>query len=179
MGAENVGASTVSGAGAGAMFGPWGAAAGAVIGFGIGLFGELSKASDEQELEQRKAQMAEMQARELEARELLNEEQMLRASDITGARVASSLASGGRAGGAVGTLLEIDRQTRVQIEMNRRDTEFKAKMLRLGADANQFVADSYGRAATWNILGMGAQTLGTVSRSGIFKGSTTDLPKVS
>lgn len=99
-------------------------------GAGLSIWGALSSASDQADLDAKKAAIAEQQAQEIQAREVANEnlrdQQAYRAKLSFGATFAGS----GKAGTGIGSQLEIQRQTDMQNMISNRDSQFQEQMLR-------------------------------------------------
>lgn len=105
----------------------------AIAGTGLSIYGQIRAAQAQEEAAQREAALKEMQAQELLGRQLINERIMREQGLQAESNYATSFASSGREGG-LGGQVQIYTNTMESIRNSRREAEFKAKMLRMGAD---------------------------------------------
>lgn len=154
-------------------------AAAAVGGTALNVYGNISGANAQEEAAQRNAALKREQADELLDRQIINERIMRRAAEKAERGYVASFASTGRGGGGVGGVLQIKEELEENIANTRRDAEFKAKMLRAGADIETSLA-SDAVSAAWisgagTILTTGAQAYGMISKYGPAKGGSKGL----
>lgn len=102
------------------------------------------------------------QADELLAREGINEQLMLDQSFQAEQNYGSAFAMTGKEGGGIGGMLTIHKNTLASIANARRDAEFKASMLRAGAEVDTKLASDL-------------QTAGVISGAGTIISGAADL----
>lgn len=149
-----------------------------VAGAGLSIYGQIRAAQAQEEAARRDAELKEMQATELLDRQAINERAMLEASEDAQSNFMSAFASSGAEGG-IGGVVQIHRRTLDAISNSRREAQFKAKMLRMGAQIEMSLASD--KATAGYITGAGT-ALGTIgSLAGAFKGpgDAKSLPGVS
>lgn len=108
----------------------------AVGGLATSIYSEISGAAAKSEAAQKNAMIKGMQADELMYRQAYNEQLMREQSERAQLDPGADLAASGREGGGIGAMLEIKKVTDENIAASRRESEFKAKMLRMGADVD-------------------------------------------
>ena len=111
-------------------------------------YATIKAGQDKAEAQEQEAYLKMLQADELEAREAINEQAILENSERIQLEYGAAVASTGFAGGGIGGILRIKRDTEQAISNARRDASFKAMMLRRGADielnlASDTMAASY------------------------------------
>ncbi len=130
--ASGITTSAVSGAAMGSSLGPWGAAAGAVLGAGLSIFGQLSAASAKQNAEQQQAAIEQAKAMELMRRQAINDqisaEQGSRQASTIGAEQSTSAEQSG-----IGMQLASLYATQRSIQNADTATTWQANMTQLGA----------------------------------------------
>lgn len=110
---------------------------GAAIGvaaIGTQVYGAISSASSKADAARQDAALKNQQADELLSREQINEQLILDQSELAQKSYGSAFASTGREGAGIGGILQIQKSTAQSIANDRRDADFKAKMLRAGAN---------------------------------------------
>lgn len=132
----------------------------AVIGGGVSLFGQLSAASAQEKAAQAAAQAKYAQADELLAREAINESIMRDEATAKEGNYITAFASSGFEGSGVGGVLKIKQDLEQNISLAQRDANFKAKMLRAGADVDTQLASDIATAGTWKAVGSLVGTVG-------------------
>lgn len=110
----------------------------AAVGAVASLIGSVSEADSRAGAAQKDAALKRMQADELLEREAINEALIREQSDMAEGEYATAFGATGREGAGIGGRLRIRNNTARTIANFRRDAEFKAKMLREGAN----IADS-------------------------------------
>lgn len=129
----------------------------AVLGLGINVLGQLNGAAAQAEATRRNAAMKNAQADELLARQLINEEIMREDADYAAlnVRTADGIDQTG-----VGQQLWIKKNLQRNLELSRREAEYKARMLRQGADIDMQLGSDLQSAsylsAAGSVLGGGA-----------------------
>lgn len=108
----------------------------AVVGTGMQIYGAISGASQQQEAAEVNAEMKRLQAKELLERQSINEQLIREQSEDDQLHIGGS--SFGSTG--IGDVLKVRRITEENISRSRRDAEFKATMLRKGADIETSLA---------------------------------------
>lgn len=151
----------------------------AVAGSGLTIWGQVSAANAQEEAARKNAELKAVQAEELLARQAINEQIMRDKAEESGLLYGASFASTGREGAGVGGILRIRRDAEEAISLSRRDAEFKARMLRAGADVELSLA-SDAVSASWisgagTLLTTGAQAYNTFRKP---SSTPQSLPKV-
>lgn len=154
-------------------------AAAAVIGAGAAIYGQISAAGAEADAKKRNADFKRFQAQELLEREVLNEEAIAsNASDLQLRYGASSAATGFSATG-IGGMLKMAQNTNQFLSNARRDAEFKASMLRAGADIETNLASDIATASYITGAGTALLTAGQFANARYQPPSqTAKLPQV-
>jgi hypothetical protein len=147
------------------------------LGGGAQVYGQIKGASAQSEAAYRSAEFKRMQADEILAREMINEETIKKNSARVESSYFTSFAATGTEGG-LGGVLQIQKQTEENLINARRDSEFKANQLRMGANIEQSLA-SDAMAASYitgagTILGFGAKAYSLYHKSS----SSQSLPTV-
>lgn len=137
------------------------------IGAGLQVYGQVKGASDRAEAAQAEAVLKNQQADELLSRELINEDVMRRQAGFEELHTTQ-----------LGQVLAIHGNLKEGLRNSRRDAEFKARMLRSGADidtklASDLVSSSY-IGAGGTLLGLGTQVYDRFADYG----GTAHLPKI-
>lgn len=112
----------------------------AILAGGTMALGQVSAAQASAEAAQRNAGLKRLQAEELLSRQEINEQIILEESKRLELGYGSAFAATGREGAGLGGIMQIRKNTMDNIANSRRDAEFKAKMLRLGADIESDLA---------------------------------------
>jgi hypothetical protein len=119
----------------------------ALVGTGAQVYGNVAAARSQEEAARREAEFKMIQADELMERQRINEQIMVEQGDEMGSAYVAAFASTGRGGGGVGGQLRIKRDVERSIANSHREAEFKAKMLRAGADVEMDLASDAVSAA--------------------------------
>ena len=127
----------------------------AVVSTGLSIWGTISGAQAQEEAAQRKQALANAQANEMMERELINEQIMREKSAEAQSGYRASWGSSGKEGGGIGGVLKMQKDLAENISLSRRDAEYKANMLRAGA---QMETDLYSDRVTASYI-TGAGTL--------------------
>lgn len=170
-----IAATTASGAAAGSMVGPYGTVIGAVIGAGIGIYGAITSASDQADIDRQKAALEDAQAGEVARREQENDALAKTTAFKTAAAYSSENAATGHEGGGIGSQLEIQRQTNLQISLNDQAAAFQESQIYAGAGMESQLANNTMTAGYLNAAGQGVKlagglvppSAGVVNHSGI------------
>lgn len=151
----------------------------AVLGSGTQVAGNVMAANAKADATARSGSLKRQQADELMSRQVINERIMRERAEISAGTYAG--ASGlGESGGGIGGVLQIHADLEESIINTRREAEFKAKMLRAGADIDNDLA-SDGVSAAW-ISGAGTVLSGGANIYNIMRppsSKPTELPKES
>jgi hypothetical protein len=151
----------------------------AAVGAGISIYGQIKAAQDKEEAAQFEAYLKGLQADEMMSREAINEGIMRDEAFRSGLAHQAAFSGTGREGGGIGGILTIKETTDRNIQLARRDAEFKASMLRKGADMDQKLASDLmtsgyiGAAGT--LLTSSASLYGSYSNYGKPSGDTKGL----
>jgi uncharacterized protein HemX len=125
----------------------------AVAGLGVSVYGQIKAAQDEAQARREKAANEEAQAVELMSREDVNESRMMDQERQQELNFGSRAAAAGGEGTTLGGMLELHRQSEQAISFARRDAEFKAKMIRAGAQIDTNLASDAITAGTIGAAG--------------------------
>lgn len=112
------------------------------VGTLVNAVGQISGANAQADAARKQAVLKNQQADELLSREAINEQILhdeAKSEMLSGAHEAG----GGSEGGGIGQALTIVKTLNQTIANNQRDAEFKAKMLRAGAEMDQTLASDY------------------------------------
>lgn len=131
------------------------AAAGAIVGAGIAIYGDLQTASDQASLDQQKASVAEQQSQEIFAREQTNEALRQQQAYRQKLQFGASYAASGKAGVGIGSQLQIQLQADTQNAISGQEAAFQEKMLQQQAGVDTTLAAETSQAGTINALGAG------------------------
>jgi phage tail tape-measure protein len=188
MGASGSSGTTASleGAGAGAAIGSVVPGVGTLLGAGIGasIGGILSSSSDQQALDNEKAQVAEEQAAEIQQREVANENLRDQQAYRQKLQFGASFAGSGKAGTGIGSQLEIQREADQTNMVSNRDSQFQQSMLLQQAGIDTTLGAETAQAGEISAISTGlsgATKLSALSASGSKPGisiysPTQDLP---
>lgn len=156
------------------------AVAAAVIGTGVAIYGQVKAASAQADAQRKEADIKGLQSEELMSRQLLNEGIMR--DKFEEADLATGSDNGVEDNG-LGQRMRLRKQLSQNIAMSRREAEWKAKMLRMGADADMQLSSDIIAAGGISALGSGIQGAGRAYNawpdSRPPRDTTLDLPKVS
>jgi len=145
-----------------------GAAAVAIAGTALNIYGQISGAAARKGAAEKDAYHKRLQADELLSRQAINEQIIREQSEKAGLRYGSAFASTGREGAGIGGILEIKEAAEESIKNSRRDAEFKASMLRIGADIDTQLASDMMTAGYFSaggtLLSSGADIYGKYDR---------------
>lgn len=128
------------------------------------LWGAISGANAQEEAAQKNQQLANLQANELLARQTINENIMREQAAYASAHTATAMAATGRAGGGLGQAIAINRALTENINLSRRDAEFKAQAIRMGA---QYDLEAVNASANAQRIGAFGNFLGNVANAGL------------
>lgn len=142
-------------------------AAAALAGAGLSLYGAISGANAQADAAGKDAALKNAQADELLQRQAINEAIIRDQAQKAGLGFGASFSATGREGGGIGGILQINKNAQDEIMNTRRDAEFKANMLRSGANIETDLASS-GVTAAWisgvgGLLSTGAATYNAMS----------------
>lgn len=101
-----------------------------------GVYGAYASAS----ALEKQAKQREMQANELLARQAINENIMRENELMMEKQAGAAFAATGRDGGGIGSILRMQKVLQSNLEMSRRDAEFKARLMRMGAESDMALA---------------------------------------
>lgn len=124
-----------------------------VIGTGVQLIGGILSAASQSEASEANAQNKRAQAAELLDRQAINEQLMRDQGKATARMYASRAAYSKGEGAGIGGVLKIHSDVESNIMNSRRDAEFKAKMLRAGADIDSDLASDIYTAGVLTSVG--------------------------
>lgn len=102
----------------------------------VSTYSSIKSGFDQAKAKEREAALMNLQADELLARQLINEKIMREESERRQLQFGSAFAATGAGGGGVGAILKMKEDLESNIELTRRDANFKADMIRRGADIN-------------------------------------------
>jgi len=105
----------------------------AAVGTGVQIAGQLSEALARKEYAREQARIANLQATELLERQVINEGILRERGEELITRIGGS--TSGLATSGVGQILKVKQDIEQNILLSRRDAEFKAQMIREGAEA--------------------------------------------
>lgn len=155
------------------------AAGAAVVGAGVAIYGEIESGQAKANAAKLDAQLKNQQADELMSREANNEQLIQQQSERDQKDYGAAFAGSGREGGGIGGIMTIQKNTAITIANSQRDAEFKAKMLRAGANIATNLASDEVNASY--ITGAGTIITGAAKLSPSFAGassSVASIPKV-
>lgn len=112
----------------------------AIVAAGVEIYGQVSAANARADAESRQAQIQRLQAQELLDREGINEQLMRDQAGRASLEYGAFQGSTGVEGGGIGAILRLKSDTEQNIANARRDAEFKAKMILMGAQVNDQLA---------------------------------------
>lgn len=139
------------------------AAAAAVVGTGIQVYGAIKSANDQAQLDADRADVARKQAIEIGEREQANEsirdQQAMRQKLQFGA----SFAASGKAGTGVGSQLQIQNQSDLLSMMSNREAKFQEQMLYTQAGIDTTLAQNTLEAGTLTAIGTGLSGVGSAA----------------
>ncbi len=178
--ASGTGSGAATGAAAGTAVMPgMGTAVGAAAGAIVGFVGGLLATNAQSEAADKNAELKREQADELLVRQQINDNIMREQADLAGHEALSRSGNSGSADfTGIGDMLRIHRDTEANIANNNRDAQFKAKMLRAGADVDTQLASDIQTAGI--VSGSGSLLTGAAQAYNIYKGpseSTVGLGK--
>lgn len=177
----SIGGKAAAGAAAGSAAGPVGTVVGAVVGAAVGIWGAITGANDQAEIDRQKAELARQEAAEVARREASNDAVAQETAFRERLDISADMAGAGHAGGSVGTQLEIQRQTNLQIKLNDEAARFQESQLLAGAQMQDTLANQTGSAAVIKSIGYGVTAAGGIlsPRSGIVNYSPNEkLPQI-
>lgn len=116
------------------------------LGTGLSIFGQIKGASAQAEAQARQADAKRFQAAELLQRQEINERIMREQAEFQ--ERFAGMRSRGTTNTGLGDVLRIRRDLESNLLTSRREAEFKAKMLRMGADVETQLASDL-KTAGW------------------------------
>lgn len=147
----------------------------AAAGAAVSIYGTISGAKARGEAAQADAQLKREQADELWSRSVVNEGVMRKQGAYEQFQLGASF--NGLAGGNNGAIIASNNNLNDAIINNRRDAEFKYKMLQAGADIDTKLASDVVAASYIGAVGTGLSTAANFyGRLGNF-GNNSDLPR--
>lgn len=152
------------------------AAAAAIIGAGVQIYGQMSAASDQADAQEKEAKLKGLQADELLQREQINEQVMREREQV------SELYTGSDSGtqdSGLGAKLRLQRDLAQNIATSSRESEWKAQMLRMGGEADTRLASDIHQAAGYTAAGTAIGAAGKAASfnyDAIPSTKTTSLP---
>lgn len=144
----------------------------AIVGAGISTYGAIKSASDQADLDNARARIADQQAEEIQQRELANESLRDQQAYRQKLQFASSYAASGKAGVGIGSQLQIQSQSDLQSMMSNREAKFQAFMLHQQAGIDTTMANDVIEAGNLNAAGAAVSGLGAAARGGMSGGSS-------
>lgn len=151
----------------------------ALLGAGVNAYGQVSAAQSQEEAQIKAAELKREQAKELLSRQSTNEGIMRERLTRTMKDI-NNLVDSGSSTGTVVAIAEYQRDAEAAILDSRREAEFKARMLREGADIETDLASDLVTGAYFS--GAGTILTGAYKAYDIFKPAspkTKDLPGVT
>jgi hypothetical protein len=120
----------------------------AAAGLATSVYGQIKSGADRAGAQEYQAALKNIQANELLEREAINEQIMREKAELMSLDYGAAFAASGREGAGLGGILKIHKNVEDSIANSRRDAEFKARMLRAGAEidtklASDLVSASY------------------------------------
>lgn len=171
-----------SGAAIGTAIAPgYGTAIGAVVGAGIGIYGALTSANAQAQIDQEKAALEQAQASEVLWREKENDALQASATFKAEADISSENAGQGHAGGSIGSQLELVRQNNISTALNDQSANFQASMIKAGAGMESQLGSETQQAGYVNAAATGVSLIGKAASpsSGFVNYSTPqNLPAI-
>lgn len=154
------------------------AAGAAIVGTATSVYGQIKGAQAQSEANEAKANLQREEADELLDRQAMNEKILRQNAAQAGLEYSATVGSNGLDQSGIGGLLTIQKNLDQTVSDTRREADFKAKMLRAGADietglASDMVTASY-IAGGGNILGAAAKGYSAFKPPG----TPTSLPQV-
>jgi hypothetical protein len=155
------------------------AAAAVIIGTGIQIYSQMQSAEKQAAAQRREAAMKNAQAQELETRQAINEQIM---SDREKSSELYAGIDNGTTRGTLGGIMRLRQDLFKNIDTSRREAQWKAAMLRSGADADQKLSSDIiatGQLqATGTALTAAGNTYSTLSAGSRPSSDTRDLPTI-
>jgi hypothetical protein len=151
----------------------------AAVGVGTKIVGDIVGANAQADAAKREAALKNQQADELLSRQSVNERIMLEQDQQAEHEFGAAFASTGREGGGIGGMLTIHKNTLDAIANTRRDAEFKAQMIRAGAESDIQLASD--RTTASYITGAGTLLSAGAQAYNLYKGPSSNpqqLPQV-
>lgn len=139
-----------------------------LLGTAISAYGQVSAASSAAEAQQADAAAKREQAGELLQRQAINERIMQEQAERQQSAAGSGSAMSGLEGTSLGSIMTIRKTTLENIALSRRDAEFKAKLLRQGADVQTDLASDMITAGYISGAGTLLQSGLSAQKSGLF-----------
>lgn len=150
----------------------------AIIGAGLSIFGSIQQGQEKAAAAQQDAALKNAQADELVSREKVNEGLIQQQSFEAQLDYGSAAAATGGEGTAIGGIMQIKKNTAITLANGQRDANFKAQMLRSGANiATNLATDEVNSSY---ITGAGTALTGATKAYDYFQGPSStpaQLPK--
>ncbi len=145
-----------------------------LLGTAMTAYGQISSAAAQADAQRADAAAKRLQADELLARQAINEQIMREQSTRAELTYGSAFAATGVEGGGLGGIMRLRKTTLENIALSRRDAEFKAKMLRMGADVQSELASDMMTAGI--ISGVGTIAQSGLQVANLYKGPKSPKP---
>lgn len=123
------------------------------VGTAVSISGQISSAEAQAEAKRQEALIANKKADELIDRVRQNESALRQNSIYQELQAGAAFSAGGGEGGGIGSMLQIHANTESAIINMRRDTEFKAKILRAGGTVDSGLANQAETASYYSSAG--------------------------
>lgn len=149
----------------------------------VSAYGQIKAGYDKAKADEVNASIKRQQADELLSREAINEQIMSEQAQMQAHQYGAAFAATGREGAGIGGKLRIMSDLQRSIANSKRDAEFKASLLRQGADSDMSLA-SDAKAAGFisgfgTLLSSGVQAYALHDKYGAPSANTNDLPGVT
>jgi len=135
-----------------------------VIGAGVQIYGQMSAARSQAEAQEREAALKGMQAQELLQRQFINEQLMKDKSQFA-EKFAGHYTGLEGYGGRVSGIMRLRKDLEQNLMTSRREAEWKAKMLRLGGEADLKLSSDIQAAGDISAISTGIQLGGRAAYS--------------
>lgn len=149
----------------------------AAVGAAMQLYSQVQASEAKSEAQRREAELKNMQADELAQRQLINE-QVMRSKEARTELYAGS--DGGSGNTGLGTIMQLRQDLRQNIDITRRESDWKIRMLHMGANADTQLAGDIQQAGMWGAIGgalsFAGQAYSPMKAGSAPSGDTKDLP---
>jgi hypothetical protein len=137
------------------------AAGAAIVGAGLAIYGDISSANDQANLDNERASIAQQQSAEIAARNQSNASILDSQAFRQKMQFGSSFAASGKSGVGVGSQLQIQNQADLQNMIATREANFQENMLQQQAGIDTTLASETEQAGTLKAIGAGVSALGS------------------